>query len=282
MRMTQEKQILSAQFLAAFGREAGAPCRLLDAQDAVAWQLNGVHCLLSLSFHAWPCDEMPACPRIISIRIYYGTKPLEPDASQFLGIESAVAASEGCMQSAKNHEPALQWYVSADQLHDFATWLVLWMRMKTGDLRRIPAPPHAIYIWEPGLRESTYAWTVSAYHAYHTWLEREPTDISNALQISPPPWSILPCGAEERAWGAFMTAWWKTHGRQWVTAGQLRDLAIREGLLAHILGEQGEASQAVRLGRALGRTLLRPFGALHAKARRDPRSKARVYALESR
>jgi hypothetical protein len=282
MRMMQEKQLISEEFRTVFAKETGTSHWPLDAQDALVWEQHGWLHMLTLTFHAWPSAEMPACPKIIGIRIRSEAGLPEPEARERIGCHSDLAAHEGYIQSTENQATALQWYVSSDELLDFSAWLVLWIRLKAGELSRIPPPPHAIYIWECGLRESTHAWTVSAYHAYHAWMGRDPLDISNALRISPPPWSILPCGTEERAWGAFMTTWWKTLGRQWVTAGQLRDLAIRGGHLAHVLGDGGTVSQSVRLGRALGKMLLRPFGALHAKARRDSRSKARLYALESR
>lgn len=281
MSMDEEIQTLSTQFRSAFARELGAPCWLLDEEDALAWkQDEDVHAL-QLIFRFWPHEASPNWPKIVEVQIDEEVVYLEPDACRYFALDPAATDDQAYLLPAERRVFALRWHLTGDELLDFCPWFVRWIRMRTGALPRVPAPPHAIYTWECGLRESSHAWTVSAYHAYQKCSDEEVPFLPDAMRIAPPPWNLLPQGAEERAWGDLLSAWWKTYGRQWVTTSELRDLALQEALLPGVLGARGPASQAVRLGRALGKILRRPFGTLQVRARRDRRRKARVYALAS-
>ncbi len=54
-------------------------------------------------------------------------------------------------------------------------------------------------------------------------------------------------------WRAFVAAWWETHGIRKVGVAELFVLASEQKLLDSVLGDKGDASQRIRLGRAMSR-----------------------------
>lgn len=61
-------------------------------------------------------------------------------------------------------------------------------------------------------------------------------------------------------WRAFVAAWWARFGGKPVGVKDLFQSATEEKLLDAVLGDKGEASQRIRLGRALGKARDRVVG----------------------
>jgi hypothetical protein len=61
-------------------------------------------------------------------------------------------------------------------------------------------------------------------------------------------------------WRAFVTSWWDRHNEALVGVEELYTLVTTEKLLDSVLGDKGERSQRIRLGRALGKAADRVYG----------------------
>src|SRR5262249_18475783 len=61
-------------------------------------------------------------------------------------------------------------------------------------------------------------------------------------------------------WVEFVSAWWHRHAGEKVGIATLFQLATEQQLLDSVLGDQGERSQRIRLGKAMGRVVDRGFG----------------------
>ncbi len=76
-------------------------------------------------------------------------------------------------------------------------------------------------------------------------------------------------------WRQFVKAWWQTHQDMSVRAGELYDLAVKEDLMAPILGSGNERSQRIKLGRALGQVRDRIIGGYRIESQESPDYKGR-------
>lgn len=85
--------------------------------------------------------------------------------------------------------------------------------------------------------------------------------------------------AEGQEWREFIAAWWEKYQSLSVDAGQLLDLATQRELLGSVIGDKGQRSQRIRLGRALGAARDRRFGELCLRAEWDKKSKQQAYSL---
>ena len=82
---------------------------------------------------------------------------------------------------------------------------------------------------------------------------------------------------ESRDWRAFVDAWWTRFQSMPVAVSDLQQLAAEQDLLASVLGDGGERSQRIRLGKALGKRIDRVFG--QHVIRRSAKGKMSVYRL---
>jgi len=85
--------------------------------------------------------------------------------------------------------------------------------------------------------------------------------------------------AEGKEWREFIAAWWEKYQNLQVDVGQLLDLATQRELLGSVVGDKGQRSQRIRLGRALGAARDRRFGELCVRVGWDKKSKQQSYAL---
>jgi hypothetical protein len=86
---------------------------------------------------------------------------------------------------------------------------------------------------------------------------------------------------ETAMWREFISAWWDKHGGGAATVGELHELAVEKDLLLSVLGDKGERSQKIRLGRALSKSDGRYFGEFKiAETAKDPKTKSRAYRIE--
>lgn len=81
-------------------------------------------------------------------------------------------------------------------------------------------------------------------------------------------------------WLAFVSAWWERFREQPVGVKELFQLAIEEKLLDAVLGEKGEASQRIRLGKALGKTRDRVIGEYRILGDEEDHSCRQTYRLQ--
>lgn len=65
---------------------------------------------------------------------------------------------------------------------------------------------------------------------------------------------------ETAAWREFIGVWWEKFGSGVVTTAILHEMAVENDLLMTVLGDKGERSQKIRLGKALARLNGRFFG----------------------
>jgi hypothetical protein len=84
---------------------------------------------------------------------------------------------------------------------------------------------------------------------------------------------------ESADWRAFCAAWWERFQGDQVKPGELLKLAQAKGLLAAVLGDRGERSQATRLGKALQRMRDRQFAEWRIATVSDTHAKAALYCL---
>jgi putative DNA primase/helicase len=69
------------------------------------------------------------------------------------------------------------------------------------------------------------------------------------------------CRADQRSeWREFIIAWWQKYAERKVGVEALFELATQEKLLDSVLGDKGERSQRIRMGRALGQAADRVIG----------------------
>lgn len=86
---------------------------------------------------------------------------------------------------------------------------------------------------------------------------------------------------ETGMWREFIGAWWDRFGERDVTVAELHELAIENDLLMLVLGDKGERSQKIRLGKALGRINGRYFGELKVEETAcNAHKKVKAYKLE--
>lgn len=84
---------------------------------------------------------------------------------------------------------------------------------------------------------------------------------------------------EGREWRPFIAAWWEEFGPRWVSPGELHRLALDKDLLGYVLGDKGERSQKIRLGKALQGMRDRQFGRHRIVTEPDTNSGAARYRL---
>jgi hypothetical protein len=63
----------------------------------------------------------------------------------------------------------VEWTLVDDELLAFADWLPFWVSGRIDTTLTIPLPPIASHVWGGGLRDTRYAWTVSAWNAFSDW-----------------------------------------------------------------------------------------------------------------
>jgi len=82
-------------------------------------------------------------------------------------------------------------------------------------------------------------------------------------------------------WREFIAAWWDQYHTQAVGVTELYDLAVRKDLLMPVLGDKGERSQKIRLGKALNKVNGRYFGKFRVvETVGDARNRTKAYMLE--
>lgn len=81
-------------------------------------------------------------------------------------------------------------------------------------------------------------------------------------------------------WRAFVTAWWTRFGGESVGVKDLYQLVSEEKLLDAVLGDKGEASQRIRLGRALGKVRDRVVAEYRILGGEEDHSCRQTYRLE--
>jgi hypothetical protein len=80
-------------------------------------------------------------------------------------------------------------------------------------------------------------------------------------------------------WDAFVAAWWQEHQERPVGVNVLIGLAVRNQLLDSILGDDGDRSQCVRLGKALGKMTDSCFGQNRLERSGKDHSARQLYRL---
>jgi hypothetical protein len=80
-------------------------------------------------------------------------------------------------------------------------------------------------------------------------------------------------------WRPFLFAWWQRYAEQPVGVAQLYELAKGQELLDAVLGDHGERSQRIRLGKELGRLTDRVFGQYRLERAGEDHSKRQLYRL---
>jgi hypothetical protein len=86
--------------------------------------------------------------------------------------------------------------------------------------------------------------------------------------------------SETTMWFDFVEAWWEAHKGDPVRVHELAEICLQRELMARVLGEGSERSQAIRLGKALLGARDRVFGAFRIEqAGKDRESKRPMYRL---
>lgn len=86
--------------------------------------------------------------------------------------------------------------------------------------------------------------------------------------------------AEGQAWRAFTITWWERFQDGWVSASELHSLAVEKDLLVQVLGEKGDRSQKIRLGKALQSVRDRRFGPYRVVSEPNTTTGASRYRLD--
>src|SRR5262249_17496217 len=82
-------------------------------------------------------------------------------------------------------------------------------------------------------------------------------------------------------WRSFVAAWWAKHQANLVVADDLYNLATQEKLLDSVLGDKGERSQRVRLGKFMPKMVDRVFGEYRIdRAREEDHKSRQQYRLQ--
>lgn len=84
---------------------------------------------------------------------------------------------------------------------------------------------------------------------------------------------------ETGMWREFIGAWWEKFRDKAVTTTELHELALENDLLMLVLGDKGERSQKIRLGRALGKLNGRFFGEYKVVETIDAHKKMKCYQI---
>ena len=86
---------------------------------------------------------------------------------------------------------------------------------------------------------------------------------------------------ETGMWREFIAAWWNKFGERAITVAELHGMAIENDLLLPVLGDKGERSQKIRLGKVLGKLNGRYFGELKVtETAGDSHTKTKCYKIE--
>jgi hypothetical protein len=80
-------------------------------------------------------------------------------------------------------------------------------------------------------------------------------------------------------WRAFVTAWWQRYADRKVGVEDLFTLVVGEKLLDSVLGDKGERSQRIRLGKALAQTVDRVVGDYRIAADGEDHKSRQQYRL---
>ena len=84
---------------------------------------------------------------------------------------------------------------------------------------------------------------------------------------------------ETAAWREFIGAWWEKFGSGAVVTAELYSMAVENDLLMTVLGDKGERSQKIKLGRALGKLNGRFFGEYKVVEAKDTHKKVKCYRI---
>jgi putative DNA primase/helicase len=80
-------------------------------------------------------------------------------------------------------------------------------------------------------------------------------------------------------WRSFVYAWWRLHGDRTVGVNMLYNLASADKLLDEVLGDKGERSERVRLGKALTKAADRVYGEYRIERAGEDNKQRQLYRL---